>query len=122
MSTCAWKFLDRQTQEFLACDFVGARRDAELNAPVGCVAVSVDGNQRIEYATQEQTLEMAACSARADRDLRLAQSDWIVLRASERGELVPAAWTSYRQALRDVPLQPGFPADVKWPQAPKTHQ
>jgi hypothetical protein len=30
-----------------------------------------------------------------------------------------AAWTTYRQALRDVPDQAGFPADIKWPVAPE---
>ncbi|WP_412841983.1 phage tail assembly chaperone, partial [Cereibacter johrii] len=29
-----------------------------------------------------------------------------------------AAWTAYRQALRDVPEQPGFPAEIAWPEPP----
>ncbi|NBW23522.1 MAG: phage tail protein, partial [Caulobacteraceae bacterium] len=28
------------------------------------------------------------------------------------------AWAAYRQALRDVPEQPGFPAQIEWPTAP----
>jgi len=27
-------------------------------------------------------------------------------------------WRAYRQALRDLPQQPGFPFDVKWPEWP----
>jgi len=31
---------------------------------------------------------------------------------------VPDAWKTYRQALRDVPTQSGFPTDVTWPVEP----
>ena len=27
---------------------------------------------------------------------------------------------TYRQALRDVPQQDGFPADIQWPELPET--
>lgn len=30
-----------------------------------------------------------------------------------------AAWAEYRQALRDVPEQPGFPVNVEWPVPPE---
>lgn len=49
----------------------------------------------------------------------LSQSDWAVTRAVERGEPVPAAWAAYRQALRDVTLQEGFPDAVVWPVMPE---
>jgi hypothetical protein len=29
------------------------------------------------------------------------------------------AWRTYRQALRDLPQQPGFPFNVAWPERPK---
>lgn len=59
-----------------------------------------------------------AAEIRRDRDRRLAACDWVVLRATELGEPVPAAWLAYRAALRSVPDQPGFPASVEWPTAP----
>lgn len=59
-----------------------------------------------------------AVHARTQRDTLLAQTDWVVTRAMERAEPVPAAWAGYRQALRDVPAQEGFPATVVWPEAP----
>tara|TARA_R100000541_G_scaffold58254_3_gene69256 strand:+ start:239 stop:424 length:186 start_codon:yes stop_codon:yes gene_type:complete len=31
---------------------------------------------------------------------------------------VPDAWRTYRQLLRDVPTQSGFPTDVTWPVEP----
>lgn len=55
---------------------------------------------------------------RRERDRRLAACDWIVTRAAERGEKVPEAWASYRQALRDVTKQDGFPNSIVWPAIP----
>lgn len=31
---------------------------------------------------------------------------------------VPDEWRTYRQSLRDVPLQSGFPTNVTWPVEP----
>jgi hypothetical protein len=55
---------------------------------------------------------------RAERDRRLAQCDWVVVRATESGQAVPSAWATYRQALRDVSLQPDFPLHIQWPANP----
>jgi hypothetical protein len=59
-----------------------------------------------------------ARTARTRRAALLAACDWIVARSAEWGEPVPDAWANYRQALRNVPDQPGFPADINWPQEP----
>jgi hypothetical protein len=32
---------------------------------------------------------------------------------------VPDAWKTYRQALRDVPAQSGFPTTINWPVKPE---
>ena len=55
---------------------------------------------------------------RVQRDNLIAESDWRVIKALELGETVPTDWATYRQALRDVPAQEGFPTDVTWPVAP----
>lgn len=57
-------------------------------------------------------------SVRRERDTLLWQSDWVVVRAYESGEPVPAEWLSYRQALRDITTQEGFPYSVVWPVSP----
>ncbi|WP_428421978.1 tail fiber assembly protein [Methylibium sp.] len=59
-----------------------------------------------------------ARDVRTERDRRLAACDWVTARAVELGEPVPAAWAAYRQALRDVPLQAGFPSSAEWPAPP----
>lgn len=56
--------------------------------------------------------------ARTKRDGLLRASDGIAWGALDRGEPVPATWVAYRQALRNVPQQEGFPDSINWPQAP----
>lgn len=65
-----------------------------------------------------RTPAAVAMDVRAERDRRLAQCDWVTVRAAELGEPVPSAWAAYRQALRDLPLQPGFPGNPEWPAEP----
>jgi len=60
----------------------------------------------------------AAKSVRADRDKRLAECDWTQLDDTPVGNAGKFAWASYRQALRDVPAQAGFPWNVTWPTKP----
>jgi hypothetical protein len=61
---------------------------------------------------------VSAEAVRADRTQRLTATDWVVLRAVENGSPVPGNWIAYRQALRDITKQPGFPGSVSWPVAP----
>lgn len=61
-----------------------------------------------------------ADDVRAERDAKLSACDWIVIRAQETGQPVPQEWADYRQALRDVPEQPGFPEDIEWPAEPES--
>jgi hypothetical protein len=55
---------------------------------------------------------------RREGNRRLSASDWIVTRATERGEPVPAEWVAYRQALRDITGQ-ADPLAIIWPEVPK---
>lgn len=66
------------------------------------------------------TTEEKAIQVRLQRDALLAACDWVVVRSQELGEPVPQEWASYRQALRDIPEQPGFPENVEWPEPPKS--
>lgn len=72
----------------------------------------------VDQPTEQQTLDRAAHLVRLQRNALLAQSDWRVTAAVEAGQAVPAAWHAYRQALRDVPEQVGFPLTVEWPLSP----
>lgn len=57
-------------------------------------------------------------AARKQRDEILAQSDWRVTKAAEVGATLDPAWVVYRQELRDVPQQAGFPTQINWPTPP----
>ena len=54
--------------------------------------------------------------ARKHRDKLLSASDWTQLPDASADS---AAWATYRQALRDVPQQAGFPLNVVWPETPQ---
>lgn len=51
---------------------------------------------------------------RAARDNLLATTDWMAL----SDNTMTTEWASYRQALRDITSQSGFPYSVEWPAAP----
>ena len=56
----------------------------------------------------------AAERVRADRDSKLAVTDFHALSDTDMSE----AMTTYRQALRDLPEQGGFPNEIDWPTEP----
>ena len=53
---------------------------------------------------------------RDDRNKRLTETDWTQVADAPVDK---AAWATYRQALRDIPSQAGFPWDIQWPTQPK---
>jgi hypothetical protein len=53
--------------------------------------------------------------ARRERNQLLAVSDWTQVSDSPVDK---QAWATYRQALRDVPAQQGFPDAIDWPVPP----
>jgi hypothetical protein len=59
--------------------------------------------------------DLTAQEVRAQRNTRLTASDWSQLPDAPVDQ---AAWAAYRQALRDIPSQAGFPWDVEWPVQP----
>jgi hypothetical protein len=60
-----------------------------------------------------------AISVRAERNRRIAATDWRVVKALEDGNGLDFDLAVYRQALRDIPEQPGFPLNITWPEMPK---
>lgn len=56
-----------------------------------------------------------AKSVRTTRGEKLKESDWTQVADAPVDK---AAWATYRQALRDVTGQEGFPWTIEWPTAP----
>lgn len=57
-----------------------------------------------------------AASVRTERNKLLSESDWTQLADSSADA---TAWATYRQALRNITAQSGFPHSVTWPVAPE---
>ena len=58
---------------------------------------------------------------RAERTRLLAETDWVVIKARENGGQVPAAWKTYRVALRDIPAEQSDAtkySEITWPTKP----
>ena len=62
---------------------------------------------------QADVVAATAKQVRARRDELLAASDTMAL-----ADRITDAWRTYRQLLRDVPAQSGFPTNVTWPVEP----
>lgn len=74
-----------------------------------------------EELAQKIVESVTAYEAKKVREIRnqlLAESDCYVLPDRPESEAVIDAWKTYRQALRDLPEQQGFPFDVVYPSKP----
>jgi len=60
-----------------------------------------------------------AAAVRVTRNVRLAACDWTQVDDAPFDNTGKAAWSSYRQALRDISKQPGFPWAITWPVEPQ---
>ena len=59
--------------------------------------------------------DRAAFEVRAERTKLLTACDWTQV---DDAPVDKVAWATYRQALRDIPQQEGFPTVIVWPDKP----
>ena len=101
-------------------DIVRTSSEVELR----CEDEQLDTNLAIakaESCNGEVTVEdipMNAEEARAKRDKLLEESDWTQVLDAPIDAETREAYRVYRQALRDVPEQEGFPETITWPELP----
>jgi len=62
---------------------------------------------------------MTDTEARAERNTRLAATDWTQAPDAPVTENERSRWRSYRQQLRDVPGHTGYPDVIVWPTEPE---
>jgi hypothetical protein len=67
-------------------------------------------------------LEQEKTRVRSIRDSLLLKSDWVTIKAYDANVPVSSDWAEYRQILRDVTSQEGFPWNVIWPTDPSGYQ
>ena len=78
--------------------------------------VSADDTAKEAYDLAEEWKRI-----RAERTRLLAETDWVVIKARENGGQVPAAWKTYRVALRDLPAEQSDKtkySEITWPTQP----
>lgn len=72
-----------------------------------------------KVVTDDRTTEQKTADARDERDGALKACDWTVMPDSPLSDSKKTEWQTYRQALRDVPAQSGFPNTINWPTMPE---
>jgi hypothetical protein len=85
-------------------------------APRGAgVEIGAERQSDGSWKMPEPPVEKVARSVRYQRDQLLDDSDWTQV---PDAPVDHQAWAEYRQALRDLPQQEGFPQEITWPQKP----
>jgi len=85
------------------------------------VAPVPEGQDYVEYQivdityTEEELIE----SAMATRKQLFLECDWTQLPDAQLTVAKVDAWKVYRQALRDITDQPGYPGTIIWPTIPE---
>lgn len=65
------------------------------------------------------TTEQLAAAARTKRDGLITATDYMLMPDYPISPALLEQVKTYRQALRDIPLQTGFPSDIIWPVIPE---
>ena len=82
----AWSWAGEDYSNFIWQDSGTAPTEDEINA-------------ELTRLTNEEPMRLL----RLERNKRLTACDWIITMHKELGTNIPAAWKTYRQALRDLP-------------------
>lgn len=98
--------------------FFGAEEYDKFVAPYVEQWAAEKSRQEAEYEAEWNKLENVAARARAERDRLLGETDFMLMPDYPLPDAKRAAMTAYRQALRDVPAQSGFPRSIDWPVKP----
>ena len=89
--------------------------------------VYIEGQGLVDLTSEEQAqLDARRASdaawrtedLRAERNKRLAETDWEITKHKELGTNIPTALKTYRQALRDITNDYTSLNDVVWPEKP----
>lgn len=93
-------------------NMIGAIQKEDGKWYTNWIAIDIDDDAKI--ALDERVAE----SVRIERNNRLSETDWVVIKALETNSPLSTEWISYRQALRDITQQSGFPWNIVWPSKP----
>jgi hypothetical protein len=83
---------------------------------VALTEIEIAARQTKEALVASQEPERLASQIRQERNTLLSDCDWTQVSDAPVNQ---AAWQTYRQALRDITAQEGFPYSVIWPTKPE---
>jgi hypothetical protein len=121
------KTWDASTLEALGADVVVIQQEPDYDKATQKLVrsdepVQVDGQWTYTWTAQAMSAEeitendaVIASAVRFQRDELLAKTDWMALSDNTMSD----AWATYRQALRDITAQDGFPHNVTFPTKPE---
>ena len=92
----AWSWAGEDYSNFIWQDSGTAPTEDEINA-------------ELTRLTNEEPMRLL----RLERNKRLTACDWIITMHKELGTTIPAAWKTYRQALRDLPASANPTVDTR---------
>lgn len=85
----------------------------------GTATIEDKGDYYEAVPVPEPTAQELASSVRSQRDAKLSATDYLVVPDYPISPEDLEAVKVYRQALRDIPEQSGFPKNVQWPVEPQ---
>lgn len=103
---------------FKLIDLPAPKIDYELQCLKRSEPYFSEGVWYVEYIPENLPETEVANNIRIKRNELLSNTDWIVAKAYEQQSTVPTEYVVYRQALRDITAQPGFPWTIAWPTLP----
>ena len=94
------------------CNDCGDRYIKEIEPQNGVLRFQI-------VAVPEPTDDDLASQVRAERNMKIAETDYYMMPDYPADPETLEVVKDYRKALRDITLQSGFPRDVEWPVVPK---
>ena len=97
-------------------EFVASPDDTEDHGRELYEMLNSKYSDQVAPVTQEDLYKEASDYAKHRRYMELKDTDWTQL--PDVPDATKTLWAEYRQALRDITSQEGFPFDIVWPEVP----
>lgn len=112
---------DEDLARFNAARVVATPRPAAtmFGTPAEVTPELVNGQWTQRWEVKNCSSAEAEVRVRRTRNTALTATDWTQIPDAPLSAEQKLAWATYRQSMRDVSSQAGFPFDVQWPTAPK---
>lgn len=141
MKSVDFTIYDKNTGEIKLSGNCGEDYISLQSLPLNCILIQEKSNHKTQYVENGKIVDMpekpdefcefnyltkqwvqneslTANNVKVKRDIFLYQSDWTQLPNNPLTPEKQQQWADYRQQLRDIPQQQGYPFNVVWPTKP----